>query len=186
MKKTLIATACLALVAGLSSVSAAEMMNGDLGKTLDNTSATAKQKTEAIDTYVAHIEKSASTYTRKEESLAADSFKGATDETWKKMHAYYDGEDLMRMKLYPAGDSTKTEEFYFYKNQPVFVFVEKNGKDKENHDKDAVGSQYYFADGKLVEAMDADGNAMDVAGADAMKMGAKLQKESTIMRGMLK
>ncbi|MEO7167341.1 MAG: hypothetical protein ABI787_12530 [Spartobacteria bacterium] len=186
MKKTLIATVCLALVAGLSSVTAAETMKGDLSKTLMDASMSAKQKMEAIESYVEHVEKGAATLTRKEEMLAKDSLKDATDETWTKMHAYFDGKDLKRMKLYPGENSTKTEEFYFYNNEPVFAFVEKNGKGKENHDKDAVGSKYYFVDGKLIEAIDADGKMMDVKSADAEKMGAKLHKESTALRGMLK
>lgn len=185
MKKQLIATICIALTASVASLGAAEM-SADMDKMMADSSATMKQKMEAIDSYVSHVEKKASSLTRKEEAIAAESLKGVTDEAWTKMHAYMDGTDLKRMKLYPGEGSEKTEEFYYYKNEPVFVFVEKNGKGKENHDKNAKGTKYYFADGKMIGAMDEDGKMMEASNADAEKMGTKLQKESTALRGMLK
>ncbi|MEO8439222.1 MAG: hypothetical protein ABI540_03260 [Spartobacteria bacterium] len=186
MKKQLIVSFCVALATGLSSITAAEMMKADLGKTLSDASASAKAKMEAIDSYVKEVEKSASSYTRKEGEIAADSVKKFTDETWSKMHGYFDGEELKRMKLYPAAGSQKTEEFYYYDGEPVFVFLEKNGAGKENHDQNAVGTKYYFADGKLVEAMGPDGKSLDVKSEKEQAMGAKLMKESAAFRGMLK
>lgn len=184
MKKQLIISVCFALAASLSPLGAAETK--DLDKTLDDSSASTKQKMTAIQKYVDGVENDISSYTRKEESLTADSVKKVTDESWTKIHGYFDGQDLKRMKLYPSAGSQKTEEFYFYENGPVFVFIEENGAGKEGNDKDASGSKYYFAEGELIAAIAPDGKSMDVESDQAKKMSSKLKKESTAFRGMMK
>ena len=141
IKKQLIVSIFLGLVACLSAVTAAETMSAEPGAVLSNSSSTVKEKVEAIQTYVAHVEKGLSSDQRKEEALSAGALKAVTDENWKKLHGYYDGDTLKRMKLYPQEGSKKTEEFYFYNNEPVFVFVEENGAGKDGHDKNAVGSK---------------------------------------------
>ena len=186
MRKKLITSVCVALAAGLTSITAAETMKGDLGKTLSDASASAKDKVEAIETYVAHVERKASSLTRKEATLAGEDVKHVTDESWTKMHGYFDGEDLKRMKLYPAEGSQKTEEFYYNDGAPVFIFIEKNGAGKENHDANAVGTKYFFANDKLIAAVGPDGKMMDVNDAKEQKMATKLMKESAAFRSMLK
>ena len=109
-----------------------------------------------------------------------------TNENWTKIHTYSDGADLKRMKLYPTAGSQKTEEFYYRDGKPVFVFLEANGADKENHDQNATGDKYYFADGKLIAATAADGKSIDVKSAEAKKMSEKLQKESEAFRATVK
>jgi len=186
MKKKLIAGICLGMVAGFSGVIAAEGVKNNPGAVLSNSSAGTHEKVEAIQSYVGEVEKSLSSYTRKEEALSADQMKAVTDESWKKIHGYFDGDTLRRMKLYPVAGSEKTEEFYFFENKPVFVFVEEKGSDKDGHDTNAAGSKYYFADDKLIAAMTPDGKQMDLASADAEKMGTKLQKESKAFQSILK
>lgn len=185
MKKKLIVSVCLGLAAGLSAVTAAETTT-EPGAVLSNNSSTTKEKVEAIQTYVAHVEKGLSSDTRKEEMLSEDSLKKVTDENWQKVHGYYNGDTLKRMKLYPQEGSKKTEEFYFYNNEPVFVFVEENGAGKDGHDKNAVGSKYYFAGHKLIAATTPDGKTMDISTAESEKLSDKLQKESVAFRGALK
>ena len=90
------------------------------------------------------------------------------------------------MKMYPEGDSKKTEEFYYHDDKPVFVFLEENGAGKENHDANAVGDKFYFANGTPIGAISSDGKAMDIKSADVMKMSKKLQKESTAFRAAVK
>ena len=185
MKRKLIVSLCLGLAAGLSAVTAAET-TAEPGAVLSNSSSTTKEKVDAIQTYVAHVEKGLSSDTRKEEMLSKDSLKKVTDENWQKVHGYYNGDTLKRMKLYPQEGSKKTEEFYFYSNEPVFVFVEENGAGKEGHDKNAVGSKYYFAGHKLIAATAPDGKAVDISSTEAEKMSDKLQKEAVAFRDMLK
>lgn len=141
---------------------------------------------EAIDSYVREVESNASSLTRKEQALSPDQLKKVTDENWTKVHTYWDGKSLKRMKLYPASGSQKTEEFYYQNDKPVFVFVEENGAGKENHDANAKGDKYYFANGKLIGAMSADGKELDMKGADSRKMAEKLKKESQAFRAAAK
>ena len=92
------------------------------------------------------------------------------------------------MKLYPPEEgSQKTEEFYYRATaNRSSVFLEANGAGKENHDQNATGDKYYFADGKLIAATAADGKSIDVKSAEAEKMSEKLQKESEAFRAAVK
>ena len=62
--------------------------------------------------YVAHVEKGLSADKRKEAMVKEGSLKTVTDENWKKIHGYYAGDTLTRVKTYPMEGSMKTEEFY--------------------------------------------------------------------------
>jgi len=185
MKKMILIAACVGLTAGLT-VRAAEKAAASSLAALSDKKASMSDKVTAIDAYVRGVEKSASSLTRKEATLSEGELKTVTDEKWMKIHTYSDGAALKRMKMYPGGDSKKTEEFYYHDNKPVFVFVEENGAGKENHDANAVGDKFYFADGTLIAAMSSDGKALDMKSADVKKMSEKLQKESTAFRAAVK
>jgi hypothetical protein len=178
MKKMMFVTAmCVGLV-GMMSAPAAEKA--------ENTSPGVSEKVSAIDAYVRSVEKNISSSQRKEQRLTPGELKKVTNENWTKIHTYSDGADLKRMKLYPAAGSQRTEEFYYRDGKPVFVFLEANGVDKENHDQNAVGDKYYFAHGKLIAATAADGKSIDVKSAEAEKMSEKLQEESEAFRAVVK
>jgi hypothetical protein len=183
--KKLLIVACVGLTAGLTLRAAEKAPDSNLAA-LSDKKASMSDKVTAIDAYVRGVEKNVSSLTRKEAKLTDGELKKVTDEKWTKVHTYSDGAALKRMKMYPGGDSKKTEEFYFHDNKPVFVFVEENGAGKENHDANAVGDKFYFADGTLIAAMSNDGKAMDLNGAAVKKMSEKLQKESTAFRAAVK
>jgi hypothetical protein len=185
MKKIIMMAVCVSLTAGLTVRAAEKTADSSLAALADK-KASMSDKVTAIDAYVRGVEKNASSLTRKEAKLSEGELKKVTEEKWTKIHTYSDGAALKRMKMYPGGDSQKTEEFYYHDNKPVFVFVEENGAGKENHDANAVGDKFYFADGTLVAAMSSDGKAKDLNGADVKKMSEKLQKESTAFRAAIK
>ena len=186
MKKTIFVTAmCVGLVAMMSVRAAEKAENPSLAILADN-KAPASEKVSAIQAYVRSVEKNISSSQRKEQMLSPDELKNVTDENWTKIHTYSDGADLKRMKLYPPAGSQRTEEFYYHDGKPVFVFLEANGAGKENHDQNATGDKYYFADGNLIAATAADGKSIDVEGAEAKKMSEKLEKESQAFRAAVK
>ena len=185
MKKMILIAACVGLTAGMT-VRAAEKGADSSLAALSNKEASTSDKVDAINAYVRGVEKSAPSLTRKEAKLSDGELKTVTDEKWTKIHTYSDGAALKRMKMYPGGDSKKTEEFYYHDGKPVFVFLEENGSGKENHDANAVGDKFYFADGTLIAAVSSDGKAMDMKSADVMKTSEKLQKESTAFRAAVK
>jgi hypothetical protein len=86
------------------------------------------------------------------------------------------------MKLYPSDGSQRTEEFYYNNGDLVFAFLEENGLGKENHDANAKGEKYYFQDQKLIAAIGADGQPMNVNGSEAKRMEDKILKESRAFR----
>jgi hypothetical protein len=174
MKKMIFVTAmCVGLVA-MSARAAEKAENPSLG---------VNEKVSAIEAYVRSVEKNISSSQRKEQMLSPGELKNVTNENWTKIHTYSDGADLKRMKLYPTAGSQRTEQFYYRDGKPVFVFLEAG---KENHDQNATGDKYYFADGKLIAATAADGKSIDVKSAEAKKMSEKLQKESEAFRATVK
>jgi len=186
MKKTIFVTAiCVGLIAMMSARAAGKAENPSLAILSDN-KAGASEKVSAIEAYVRSVEKNISSSQRKEQMLSPGELKKVTNEDWTKIHTYSDGVDLKRLKLYPPTGSQKTEEFYYRDGKPVFVFLEENGAGKENHDQNATGDKYYFADGKLIAATAADGKSIDVESAEAKKMSEKLQKESEAFRAAVK
>ena len=178
MKKTIlfVIAMCVGLVA----------MSARAAEKAENPSVGVSEKVSATDAYVQSVEKNISSSQRKEQMLSPSELKAVTNENWTKIHTYSDGADLKRMKLYPPEGSQKTEEFYYRDGKPVFVFLEANGAGKENHDQNATGDKYYFADGKLIAATAADGKSIDVKSAEAKKMSEKLQKESEAFRATVK
>ena len=185
MRNMILLVACVGLTAGMTVRAADQAADSSLAA-LSDTKASTSDKVSAIDAYVRGVEKSAPSLTRKEAKLSDGDLKEVTDEKWTKIHTYSDGEALKRMKMYPGGDSKKTEEFYYYDGKPVFVFLEENGAGKENHDANAVGDKFYFADGTLIGGISSDGKLMDMKSANVMKMSKKLQKESTAFRAVVK
>ena len=52
-------------------------------------------------------------FTRKEMWLSGGKVKESIKQKWEKMDAYYEGDKLVRLQLYPyKGVSGRTEEFY--------------------------------------------------------------------------
>lgn len=141
---------------------------------------------QAINAYVRGVEKKHSSYQHKQAKLAQGQFRKVTNEEWSKIDSYWEGTTLKRMRLYPVGGSKKTEEFYYNGNAPVFVFLEENGADSENHDSAARGEKFYFANGQLIAAMDENGKAMDLKNDATKKQAAKLKKESQAFRAAVK
>jgi len=181
MRKMILIAACVSLTTGLTVWAADSSLAA-----LSDKKASMSDKVDAINAYVRGVEKNIPSLTRKEAKLNESEFKQITDEKWTKVHTYSDGAALKRMKMYPGGDSKKTEEFYYHDGKPVLVFLEENGAGKENHDANAVGDKFYFADETLIGAISSDGKAMDLKSADVMKMSDKLQKESTAFRAAVK
>ena len=101
--------------------------------------------------------------------LSPGELKKVTNENWTKIHTYSDGADLKRMKLYPP-EVHKRQRFTIATANRSSSFWKRTELAKENHDQNATGDKYYFADGKLIAATAADGKSIDVKSAEAEKM----------------
>jgi hypothetical protein len=152
----------------------------------ETTAQTDNRQVQQTNSYVRDVEKNVSSYKRNEEKLSPGELKEVTDKEWNKIHTYTDGDQLKRMKLYPSDGSQRTEEFYYKDGNLVFVFLEENGLGKENHDANAKGDTYYFQDRKLIAAIGADGQPMNVNGSEAKRMEEKILKESRAFRAAAK
>ena len=145
--------------------------------TTESTDQKADERLPRIDAMVTKVEGGMAKLTRKEATLKPEALAKATDEKWAKIHTYADGKKIERLKVYPPGDSQKTEEFYYNAGQLILVFIEPAGAGKKGHDAKAKGTKYYFDDKGLFAVM-SDGK-VDPLDDKTRAMGEKLQREST-------
>ena len=158
----------------------------DFEQVLANASSSADDRVKAADAYVADVETKLPNLTRKEKVLKPGELKGVTESNLEKLHAYYDGQNLKRIKTYPTGGSGKTEEFYFYNDKLVYVFVEPGGKGKEGHVPGAKGDKLYFDNNGLAAWVGEDGKRKDPAGSEFKTMSNKMVTEATAFRTLTK
>jgi hypothetical protein len=158
----------------------------DLGQVLSNASLSAEERVKATDAYVADVETKLSGLTRREKVLKPEEIKGVTDSNLEKLHGYYDGQSLKRLKTYPKGGSKKTEEFYFHNDNLVFVFVEPGGEGKKGDDRGATGDRLYFDGSGLVAWYGEDGKPKDPTGTEFKTKGTKMVAESAAFRELAK
>jgi len=154
----------------------------DLGQALSTPASNPEERVKATDAYVADIETKLPGLTRKERILKPDQLKGTTEADLEKLHAYFDGQTLKRIKTYPKGNSPKTEEFYFHDDKLVFVFVESEGKGKEGDAPGAKGEKLYFDSSGLVAWFGEDGKPKDSASGAFKTKGDKMLVEAVAFR----
>lgn len=174
----------IAAVAGFCTTSAA-LASGPspaTGTQQESTAQVDNPQVQQINSYVRDVEKNVSSFKRNEEKLSPKELTEVTDKNWSKIHTYTDGDQLKRMKLYPSDGSQRTEEFYYKDGNLVFAFLEENGLGKENHDANAKGDKYYFQDRKLIAAIGANGDPININDSEAKRMEEKILKESHAFR----
>ena len=71
-------------------------------------------------------------FTRKEIPLTGPNVKETIKQKWEKMDAYYEGDKLVRLQLYPRkGVSGRNEEFYLMDDKLVFAYIQDKGPKNE-------------------------------------------------------
>lgn len=107
---------------------------------------------EEIESFRNNIEDNLEELDRHEISLGEA--RSQIKQKWSKMHAYTQGDQLVRVKLYPhEGISTRTEEFYFSNEELQIVFIEDYGKSEgEDNMETPEGKTFWFKDGKLIKS----------------------------------
>lgn len=96
--------------------------------------------------------------TRKVIELKGDAVTDNIKQKWEKMDAYYDGDKLLRIQLYPHKSvSERTEEFYLMNDKLVFAFIQDKGPKHEGKDKGEPGKEFYFDNDKLIRFEDRSG-----------------------------
>jgi hypothetical protein len=90
--------------------------------------------------------------TKKEITLKGDNIKENIKQKWEKMDAYFDGDKVIRLQLYPhKGISERTEEFYVKDGMLVFAFIQDIGPKHEGKDAGEPGKEFYFDNDKLIK-----------------------------------
>lgn len=97
-------------------------------------------------------------FTRKEIPLTGPNVKESIKQKWEKMDAYYEGDKLVRLQLYPhKGISGRTEEFYLMDDKLVFAYIQDTGPKNEGRDMGQPGKELYFDNGNLIKMEDRSG-----------------------------
>lgn len=154
----------------------------DFEKVLSNASSSADDRIKAIDAYVANVEAKLPGLSLREKILKPEDLKGVTEVSLEKLHAYYEGQSIKRLKTYPKGGSRKTEEFYFYNDKLIFVFVEPEGEGKKGHVPGAKGDRLYFDNNGLVAWFGEDAKRKDPAGSEFKTKSNKMVAEAAAFR----
>jgi len=158
MKKLFSVLMLLGVFVAAQSIASAQEKTEKAGKGLgkgDAGGAVAK-----IKAYRESVEKKlvANTLTRKVVPFEGDKVKETIKQKWEKMDAYYDGDKLVRIQLYPhKGISERTEEFYLMDNKLVFAFIQDKGSKHEGKDAGEPGKEFYFENDKLIKFEDKSG-----------------------------
>ena len=97
-------------------------------------------------------------FTRKEIPLTGPNVKESIKQKWEKMDAYYEGDKLVRLQLYPRkGVSDRTEEFYLMGDKLVFAYIQDQGPKNEGKDMGQAGKELFFDNDKLIKLEDRSG-----------------------------
>jgi hypothetical protein len=106
---------------------------------------------------------------------------------WEKFDAYYDGDKLERLQVYPHKSiSTRTEEYYLMDGKLVFVFIQDKGLKSEGKDKGEPGKEFYFDNGKLIKYVNTSGEKAKDEEAEMKMYESKLPVEVNELIDILK
>jgi len=103
---------------------------------------------------------------------------------WSKIHFYFDGDDLVKIKAYPhSGISKRTEEFYIDNSNLILVVIEDDGtgeKGKSNLDLDKM---YYFHNENLIQELKSNQEVeYNIKNGDSEELQAEFQEYVEIFR----
>src|SRR5215211_1013564 len=132
---------------------AASAQESSESKSVDQTIAKIKQYREAGEEKLRDNK-----FTRQEIPLTGPNVKESIKQKWEKMDAYYEGNKLIRLQVYPRnGSSGRTEDFYLMDGKLVFAFIQDTGPKNEGRDIGQPGKELYFDNGKLIKLEDRSG-----------------------------
>lgn len=157
---------CVLVVMGLVSFgvtpAGAQGTTGDKGKPAASITADTESLVAQIDTYRQEGEKKLleKKFTKKEVRFKGEGISETLAQRWEKVEAYYDGDQVIRIQLYPhPGVSQRTEEFYLQGNRLVFAFIQDRGPKHEGKDAGEPGKEFYFHHDKLIKMVDRSGES---------------------------
>ena len=125
--------------------------------------------------------------TKKEVALTGPNIQENIKQKWSKMDAYYEGDKLVRIQLYPhQGVTERTEEFYLRDGKLVFAFIQDKGPKHEGKDAGEAGKEFYFHNDKLIKFEDRSGEREEHADQEKKMYESRLPYEITELNDILK
>jgi hypothetical protein len=132
-----------------------------------------------ISTYRADGEKKLNEkkFTKKEIVLKDTKAREDTKQKWEKVDAYFEGDKLVRIQMYPhKGISERTEEFYVKEGKLLFAFIQ-DGEKHEGQDMGEAGKEFYFDNDKLIKYVNTSGEKSNDEAAEKKMYESKLPVE---------
>jgi hypothetical protein len=118
--------------------------------------------------------------------LNGDKIKESIKQKWERLEAYYDGDRLVRMQLYPhKGLSERTEEFYIREGKLAFVSIQDKGPKHEGSDTGEPGKEIYFDNGKLIKYSNTAGEEIKNIEEEKRMYEARLPYEVNELREII-
>ncbi|HPS77763.1 MAG TPA: hypothetical protein PLS53_06385 [Thermoanaerobaculaceae bacterium] len=155
MKKLVYVVVVMGLVTLGVTTAGAQGTTGD--KPVATTAADTESIVAQIDTYRQEGEKKLleKKFTKKEVHFKGERIADSLAQRWEKVEAYCEGDQVIRIQLYPhPGVSERTEEFYLKGNRLVFAFIQDRGPKHEGKDTGEPGKEFYFDQGRLIKLVD--------------------------------
>ena len=126
-------------------------------------------------------------FKKKEVAIKTTTASEDTKQKWEKFDAYYDGDKLVRIQLYPhKGISERTEEFYIIDGKLAFAFIQDKGPKEEGKDAGLPGKEFYFDGGKIVKYANTTGEKVKDEEAEMKMYESKLPIEVNELIEILK
>ena len=126
-------------------------------------------------------------FTRKLIHLKGDAVNEDIKQKWESMAAYYEGDKLIRIQLYPHKNITqRSEEFYVMDDKLVFAFIQDKGPKHEGKDMTEPGKEFYFDNDRLINYVDRSGDKETNIDQEKKMYEAKLPYEVSELLKIIK
>ena len=120
----------------------------------------------------------ANTLLRTSTNLRPGTFSDISDIPWGRIEAFYDGKELVRLRILPTpGPFTRSEEFYYSKGRLVYVYVEPDGARKRDPHVETTGDGYYFGSNGMIAWVFPDGRMADPKSSEFKAWAIQLERE---------
>ena len=120
----------------------------------------------------------ANTLLRTSTNLRPGTFSDISDEPWGRIEAFYDGKELVRLRMLPPpGPLTRSEEFYYSKGRLIYVYIEPDGAKKRDPHVETTGDGYYFGREGMIGWVFPDGRMADPKNSEFKAWSIQLERE---------
>ncbi|MFN4300060.1 MAG: hypothetical protein ACK4EX_10090 [Thermaurantimonas sp.] len=141
---------------------------------------------EEIDSIVAFIDSRRALAEDKKDNrieLTTKDLREKIKQKWSKIHYYFDGTSVIRIKTYPHENiSNRTEEFYFHNGKLILAIIRDTGvEDLADRNKEIDKMYYFYNDKKLKEVNFSEEQEFSIRQSDGEELLSEAAEYLTLM-----